>query len=73
MQFKSFSKFSFRLQVHTKAGSDAITGLTKSTYSTGTAMLAGMGSSAATTANLGDHVELKLANTGTNTALTNFA
>ena len=60
------------MQVHTKSGADAITGLTKEVYD-GTDMLAGMGSSEATTANLGDHVELKLANTGSETALDNFA
>ena len=68
---KSFSDFSFRLDVYTKSGSDAITGLTKTIYD-GTEMLAGMGSST-TTANLGDHVELKLVNTGSNVALDNFA
>ena len=60
------------MQVYTKAGSDTITGLTKKIYD-GTEMLAGMGSSQAITVNLGDHVELKLANTGTNVALTDFA
>ena len=68
----SFSNFFFRLQVHTKSGSVAITGLEKKAYD-GTDMLDGMGSSEATTANLGDHVELKLANTDTNDALDNFA
>ena len=68
---KSFSNFSFRLEVYTKSGSDALTGLEKTIYN-GTEMLTGMGSSA-TTANLGDHVELKLVNTGSNIALNNFA
>ena len=68
---KPFSNFYFSLEVHTRPGSDAIT-LVKKAYD-GTAMLDGMGSSVATKANLGDHVELKLVNTDGNDALDNFA
>ena len=41
-------------------------------YDGSTAMLT-MTSPAATTADIGDHVELRLKNTGTNTALTSYA
>ena len=59
-----------RLQVLKKSGSDALTALTKQTYA-GTPMLTG--TSAATAANLGDHMELRLANTGSHTALSSFS
>ena len=60
------------MRVFKKSGSVALTGIAKKAYD-GTSMLAGMETAAATEANLGDHMELKLANTGTHTALDNFA
>ena len=60
------------MQVFKKSGSVALTGIAKKAYD-GTSMLAGMETAAATAANLGDHMELKLANTGSHTALANFA
>ena len=71
--YKWFLNYFIRLEVHTKSGSEEVTGLTKKAYDKASPMLAGMGSTLATAANLGDHVELKLANIGTNTALNNFA